>query len=1236
VTARSLQAVLLLLALVGPTACPSPPPAAPEPPTPEPLPEDPDPCQAPLALEPDRLHVLPLSEITLHPHGGSGRYRFELVEDGSGALVNELTGAYLAGDAPGTTDRIAVSDLGCEQAEVVATVEVVDLMVVEPREVWIRAGGSFTPTVSAGSGQHGCSLAQAFSGASLDTGCGYHAGSTLADDVIEVTDLLTGQVETIAVHVVVDARLRAQPDRLFMPLSSLWSPQIDGGSGFFDLVDPSGIMSYGSDDRMEAVAPGRTTVEVTDRYTGITTSFELNVVEQLQAPVHRSGETIMDGKSASADIDGDGFTDVVMGVPEASVEAFRSGAAYIYRGTAQGLDPTPARVLSPPGMEDFMGYSLVLRDFDRDGSVDLAVGVNRSDSPSPDIGAVWIYPGMPGRFFADEPSQMLTAERDGDLYGFAMAACDVNGDGWEDLAVGAIYAEDRSAASVRWTAGALHLHLGRASGFDAEADQILYGRIPDGSGGWQHWSNLQMGRAVAGADANGDGLCDIATGAWPFDPPEGGTYSDNGSVFLFLGQGPGTLPNGGLTPEPVAAWAPRITGDLDIDDRNARLGYNLAMGDLDGDGMAEVVASSWYHNATPPSRQRHGALRVFRGEAFDPNAPSGWRAAEDADWSYVGDGGWDYAGFDAQVVDANGDGVPDLAVASLRDERGGGTADAGELAIFEGSAGSLPAAAPTRTLAGLEAEGFFGQQFAPLPDMDGDGWAEWMVLAARMNDFGIDAGRPYYVESSTGALTALDYPSNASGHQLGRAVAPLGDLNGDGWDEVVMAGPYADGDLRGRQGGDGWIYAGTPSGIDPQPVLSLREFHGGGDDWDLFGFDADAGGDFNGDGLPDLLVAARLDEVPIGGFNGDYANPDDCDDRIGDVGAVYVFLGRSDGLFDSRPGFVWFGPSSDDEVLQVAGGADVDGDGYDDFVAGSMYRDRSGGSDVGGLSVVRGRASDPAGTTVICASGFDLLAPSGESNRNLARDLTMLGDIDGDGCSEFAAGAYREDLGDSDRGVLRVFFGFGPGCNAAAPRYLAMSSMDRWSRTGYAVAGGQDVDGDGINDLVVTADNFAWNGARVGAVWLVTGAELLQLPTEPWSDDQLPSALWPIAINAPGHMLLGDRSFGESLALVPGYEADGRAAVLVGHPRRPDPTGQEIPGGASLHRFSTDPATWGLDPQPAALLVGESFDSGGAAQVGYSVAARRSNGRPTAVVGAPWSDQLGLDVGTAYVLDLGP
>jgi len=405
--------------------------------------------------------------------------------------------------------------------------------------------------------------------------------------------------------------------------------------------------------------------------------------------------------------------------------------------------------------------------------------------------------------------------------------------------------------------------------------------------------------------------------------------------------------------------------------------------------------------------------------------------------------------------DVNGDGHSDVIAGAPHYDSG--LADRGRAFVFMGSASGL-AASPAWTAEGDQSgTGYgplFGYSVSTAGDVNGDGYSD-VIIGAYGDDNGqIDEGRAFvHLGSASGLAPSVAWTaeSDQAYANFGWSVATAGDVNSDGYSDVIVGDPYYANDqlFEGRA----YVYLGSGSGLAGSAAWTAEGDQSGA----FFGWSVSTAGDVNGDGFSDVIIGAIQ-----------YTN-------------VQAFEGRADVLLGSASGLA-AGPAWTAESDQasasfgcaVATAGDVNGDGYADVVVGAPHYD-NGQTDEGRAFVYLGSASGLAGTAARTVESDQVSAQFGWS-------LATAGDVNGDGYADVIFGAPYYDNGQPDQGRAYIYPGSALGL-LATPAWTTASDQPNAS-LGWSVATAGDVNGDGYSDRAtdkvrrVARGNWRLAGAR--------------------------------------------------------------------------------------------------------------------------------------------------------------
>ncbi|PWS38984.1 hypothetical protein DFH01_06995 [Falsiroseomonas bella] len=537
-----------------------------------------------------------------------------------------------------------------------------------------------------------------------------------------------------------------------------------------------------------------------------------------------------------------------------------------------------------------------------------------------------------------------------------------------------------------------------------------------------------------------------------------------------------------LTPEETGDMAYVATGFPSAS-------WVTTIGDIDGDGIAEIVAG-----VPGNGDQEIGGGRVYI-EMGGAAGGSSFKLGDNLT-SIRLDGAFpdDHVGSAvAATGDMNGNGLQELLVGAPEADRNGET-DSGVAYLF-----FTPTAPGSTDLKDLDDagsnEGFamFGEAggdmagyaVAGIADLNGDGRADLVVGAPGSDAGGTDGGAAYVVwgKATRAGVELANVAAGTGGYRItgvageaaGSALATLGDLNGDGKAEILVGAPGAD-------GGAGAAYVvfgkGTTAEVDLADVAAgTGGFRiTGANPGEAAGMRLAALGDVNGDGLADML--------------------------LGSTGLAYVVFGKADtaevSLADVANGLGGFAilPESwgDLDDIAVAGGGDLNRDGVNDIVIGASHNGE-GGFDAGAVYVVWGGGSGTVDLAMI-AEGAGGAKVVGSAGSYTGSSVAVAPDLDGDGAADLVIGSpgaaleqvsilYAPDSWQPDDNVYGTngddLLGAGSGS-----RHLVGEGDDSI----YAFAGADSISAGGGHDLLDGgADADTMRGGAGDDVYVVDVAE---------------------------------------------------------------------------------------------------------------------------------------------------
>jgi hypothetical protein len=723
---------------------------------------------------------------------------------------------------------------------------------------------------------------------------------------------------------------------------------------------------------------------------------------------NNSGDKLGTAVAGAGDVNNDGYSDIVIATTRYDGIYTDEGAVYIYHGSANGLSASPAIILkggdaATQGASNFGASVSTAGDINGDGCSDIIIGAPEYDNGGVNRGAAFIFYGSTTTGVTASGSCLLRGINPNDNFGISVSgAGDVNGDGYSDVAIGA---PGYDVATTNDERGAAFIYFGNGAGIlsGSAPSQMLQGPDVANEAGTWYFNNPDLfGAVVAGAgDVNGDGYSDVLVAASQYEEGVGDNASDDrdeGAVYVYHGG------STGLNTTAVIV----LEGNRDQVKFGASIG---TAGDVNGDGYSEIVVSS----------------------------P------------------------DFSIYPGNGGTVPQYG---------------GAVFIFSGSAAGITGTVLNASVTGLTLYGNvpfqrFGTSVRCAGDVNGDGFADVIVGATTYDNnraatgtaSGGVTGNTFIFYGRSGILGGFvasvnpvlkNIQSTQPAAEFGIAVASAGDINGDGFSDVIVGASDYD---NGASINSGCVYAfnGGASGLSYTPVVMKERNQVNSN----LGISVASAGDINGDGLGDVIIGANLWD------NGAAIN----------CGAIFIYHGLNNGGINnfSTPASPLIGPAGSNFGIAVSNAGDVNGDGYADIVAGANLAGVAGTA-----YIYHGSATGVSLTPSATVTGSN-------AGDNFGISVSGAGDVDWDGYSDIIVGAnlYESSAAETNEGAAFVYYGSATGINTTEPHRLEMNQAN--SNFGIAVAHAGDVNQDGWSDVIVGADLYDNGQADEGAAFVFHG-----------------------------------------------------------------------------------------------------------------------------------------------------
>ncbi|MBC8046187.1 MAG: FG-GAP repeat protein [Fimbriimonadaceae bacterium] len=710
-------------------------------------------------------------------------------------------------------------------------------------------------------------------------------------------------------------------------------------------------------------------------------------------------------QSNAGDVNNDGYDDLVVGAPLYDNGQDGEGAVLLFLGGSTGLESTYAWLEDNNKAGSSFGTSVIgLVDVNDDGFDDIAISAK--DYPlggSFSGGKIYVYYGKASGLQA-APAWTYMSETVNEYAGNTLESGDFNNDDNPDLVSGGLF---------------IKFFYGNGATFSTSPDYSFI--IPEET---FYFRNMSIG------DVNGDNYDDL------FLPSYYNGYEGCGSAYDL--DGPGCVIMQG-TSDGIFPY-PTFSTDVSFDEC-AEISMGTFIGDLNGDGKDEFIASDI--NYDEGSFDEPGTFYLYLGGELEVPLK--------ADWTYSNfESSYDiHTGFLQEIKgDLDGDSIEDLLIGE------GYSTEVG--LVFLGSLDGLDSTynqsiIPSNNISDVDCSG----------DLNGDGYDDCIsgCYSCSTIPFGIpyDGKVSVFFGSESGiALTpAWNYLSDNDGAQLGYSVSILGDINGDGYDDIAVGAPYYD--LGSMNEGIIHIFLGSASGPGATPAYTFDVDQGEAH----LGINVTGAGDVNGDGYDDILFG-----IP------------DYDVSCTDDGVAMIFFGDPAEI-TYYPNWVHIGYSCGDKSgYSVAGAGDVNADGYDDIIIGAPNAYETY-STAGEAYLYLGGPEGP--------DYFPEWQVSGESaDDNLGLYISTAGDYNADGYDDVLIGSNNYNYGSDPQGLVFLYMGNPTGLSPNHYKRIYKGTHNTYFAKHFT--GGGDINGDGYDDFAIGEEDFTVTDENnIGRVYLFLG-----------------------------------------------------------------------------------------------------------------------------------------------------
>ncbi|MBK8381376.1 MAG: FG-GAP repeat protein [Ignavibacteria bacterium] len=756
----------------------------------------------------------------------------------------------------------------------------------------------------------------------------------------------------------------------------------------------------------------------------------MNTVADVTMTGESAGDFFGFSVSSAGDVNGDGYSDVIVG---ARWYSSANGKAYIYFGGAS-MNNTADVIMTGESISDSFGVSVSSAgDVNGDGYSDVIVGAH-GYYIGEGIGRAYVYFG--GASMNNAADVTITGETASNYFGYSVSSAgDINGDGYSDVIVGAFkYSSD---------IGRAYIYFGGAS-MNNTADVTMTGETAGDAFGYP---------VSSAGDVNGDGYSDVIVGAHGYSSLTGRAY------IYFGGAAMNNIADVTMTGETASNY----------------FGFSVSSaGDLNCDGYSDVIVGARGYSTNT------GRAYMFFGGVSMNNIADVTMTGETTD-NYFGNSV-------SSAGDVNGDGYSDVIVGAW-----GNSSNTGRVYLYDYFMKND--IVHDLAITGETTSNFFGVSVSSAGDVNGDGYSD-VIVGAYQYSSGTGRAFIYFGGTSMNNSADVTMTGEATSNYFGVSVSSAGDVNGDGYSDVIVgAQNFASGTGRA------YIYFGGASMNSTEDVTMTGETTN-----NIFGISVSSAGDVNGDGYSDVIVGAS-----------GYSSA---------KGRAYIYFGgasmnnTADVTMTGQKESTYFG-------FSVSSAGDLNGDGYSDVIVGAYgYSDQP--TFIGRAYIYFGGAS--------MNNTADVTMTGETTNNNFGYSVSSAGDVNDDGYSDVIVGerGYSTNTG-------RAYLYFG-GVSMNNIEDVIMTGETIGNYFGWSVSSAGDVNGDGYSDVIVSAYQYS---SSIGRAYIYFGGVSMNNTADVTMTGETTNNYFGISVSSAGDVN-GD-GYSDVIAGAYGYSSNtGRAYIYTG------------------------------------------------------------------------------------------